>query len=389
MTRFSEEANPMGSRERIARTIEEFDGQGWHRTGTAVDNASGEWLRRRLEEAGVSASLETYPFVRRDVNDCYVEWAGGRLGALPMFDSGETPAAGINGRTGLPGTGTEVCLVTSHAGGPAPELEEARTAGGYKAIISVTTAGRPGLAPRNAESYGKPYGPPVLQVSSEHAAQMARLADASAEVTVVCQSSLLNVTASNVIGTAAGTDADLPPVVVMTPRSGWWQCASERGGGIAVWLEIARGVAAAGLPRTVLFVASTAHELGYWGLEQFLASRSGLAEGAQLWFHLGASVGAALKPQARLFASNDGLEALALKELGSASAPQVDVAVRGARPGGESRIIHDHGGRYVSLLGGSEVFHLEADRWPGAVSLEAVGAYAAACLCIVLASAKA
>jgi hypothetical protein len=32
------------------------------------------------------------------------------------------------------------------------------------------------------------------------------------------------------VGAAARQGRVLPPLVVMTPRSGWWQCASERGG---------------------------------------------------------------------------------------------------------------------------------------------------------------
>ncbi|MEO9254108.1 MAG: hypothetical protein ABI305_01090, partial [Tepidiformaceae bacterium] len=209
------------------------------------------------------------------------------------------------------------------------------------------------------------------------------LAGTHAEVTVVADSSLSPVSASNVIGTVPGTDRSAPPIVVMTPRSGWWNCASERGGGIACWLEIARSVASAGLRPDVVFLASTAHELGYWGLAQFLASRGQLATEARLWLHLGASVGAALQPQPRLFASSDELEAEALGALRRAGAPQVTPAPRAARPGGESRNIYDAGGRYISLLGGSEVFHLEADRWPDAVSVNAVAAIAVACATIV------
>jgi hypothetical protein len=376
------EEDEMESQQRIAKVIKEFDGQGWHRTGTDVDAASGEWLRAQLEDAGLEATLETYPFVRLDIEDCHIEIAGRRLEALPLFDGGVTPPAGVRGKLGLPGQGTDICLVSAVSGGPAPALDEARE-GGYKAIISVTTGGRPGLAPRNAEAYGAPSGPPVLQVSSADGPLLQRLADEHAELTVVASSTLRAVTASNVLGAVPGADLALPPIIVMTPRSGWWECASERGGGIACWLEIARGIAAADLPRTVIFVATTAHELGYWGLAQFLATRPKLAEGAQLWLHLGASIGAALTPRPWLFASSDAFESLALEALWKADAPQVTPAPRGTRPGGESRNIHDAAGPYISFAGGSEVFHLQSDRWPEAVSVESVAAIARACISIV------
>ena len=48
----------------------------------------------------------------------------------------------------------------------------------------------------------------------------------------------------------------------MTPRSGWYSCASERGGGIACWLELMRTLNGRA-PRDVLFVASSGHELGH------------------------------------------------------------------------------------------------------------------------------
>ena len=100
-----------------------------------------------------------------------------------------------------------------------------------------------------------------------------------------------------------------------------------------------------------MFVATTAHELGYWGLAQFLASRPGLAEDAHLWLHLGASVGAALTPQPRLFASSDALESLAIEALWKADAPPGHPGrPRRLRPGGKARDVYDAGGRYVSLL---------------------------------------
>ena len=44
---------------------------------------------------------------------------------------------------------------------------------------------------------------------------------------------------------AAGRDRAAAPVVVMTPRSSWWQSTAERGGGIVCWLETLRALLAA------------------------------------------------------------------------------------------------------------------------------------------------
>ena len=69
--------------------------------------------------------------------------------------------------------------------------------------------------------------------------------------------------------------------MVMTPRSGWWSCGSERGGGIACWLEIMRAVHAAKPARDVLFVASSGHELGHLGLDAYMARRPDLVRAAR------------------------------------------------------------------------------------------------------------
>jgi 2-keto-4-pentenoate hydratase/2-oxohepta-3-ene-1,7-dioic acid hydratase in catechol pathway len=50
--------------ERVAKVIREYDEQGWHRTGTAVDYRSAEWLVARVRDLGVAAQLE--PFTREE-----------------------------------------------------------------------------------------------------------------------------------------------------------------------------------------------------------------------------------------------------------------------------------------------------------------------------------
>src|SRR3954454_9186374 len=114
--------------------------------------------------------------------------------------------------------------------------------------------------------------------------------------------------ADNILATVRGSRADLPPLVVMTPRSGWWRCASERGGGLACWLEIMRAMREAQPVRDVMFVASSGHELGHLGLDDFMARRPGLVSGAKAWIHLGANIGAAQGPGNNLQASDDTME---------------------------------------------------------------------------------
>ena len=59
-----------------------------------------------------------------------------------------------------------------------------------------------------------------------------------------------------------------------------------------------------------------------------------------------------------------------------AGAIPVTAAPRGTTLGGESQVAARHGGRVVALIGNNALFHLEVDRWPEAVDVEAVARFA-------------
>jgi hypothetical protein len=78
-TRRLAEAHTQDAAGLVARTHEllrAFDAQGHHRTGTAVDRASGEWLRREAARAGGQARLMPFDLDRVDVMEAYVELGG-------------------------------------------------------------------------------------------------------------------------------------------------------------------------------------------------------------------------------------------------------------------------------------------------------------------------
>jgi hypothetical protein len=107
-------------------------------------------------------------------------------------------------------------------------------------------------------------------------------------------------TAFNVTTTVAGRDRSLPPLVIMTPRSGWYRCASERGGGIA------------------------------WGNT--------------------------------IQSSDDGMQRMLEQALAPHNLP-VGVRMPHDRvPGGEAEVVHRGGGRYVSVIGSNLLFHNPGDR---------------------------
>lgn len=363
---------------RIGRVIEEYDLQGIHRTGTEVDRRSAEWLRDEAARAGSDVRLESFTLDRVDPGVCRIEIDGRTIDGLPLFDGTFTDASGIRGRLGAPGGSAEILLVTAAAANISSEgrsLADLRRTGPHQAIVVVTNGAHPGLSPMNAALFTAPYGVPVLQVASEYGAWLDERARTGAPLRFIAHATRTRTDAFNVVASVPGRNASLPPSLVITPRSGWWHCASERGGGLACWLEAIRAASEAQAPRTALFLASSGHELGHLGLDGFIEEQKHLVRGAAAWLHLGANIGAA-GGRARLQSSDDAIEATAAAAFESAGAPIAQRVPRGTVPAGEARNIHVGGGRYVSLLGSSPYFHSPADRWPAAVDRTVVERFA-------------
>ena len=365
---------------RIAAAIREYEEQGFHRTATAVDRASGDWLANQVRLTGLPAALESFPVNRVDPVAGTLTIDGRRIEGLPLFDGQFTSAAGIRGRLGPLGSNAEIGLAeTAVNGAAAGALGAARKAGGHLAIVAMTKGRRPGLCPSNGDSFLNPFGPPVLQVSSEEETWLTEHARLGHDAQVVAHVERVAATATNVTAECRGVEPVLPPLVIMTPRSGWYWCGSERGGGIACWLEIMRDLAASPLRRSVLFVASSGHELGHLGIDVFIERRPGIVKNAEAWMHLGANIGAATDPANNLLqASDDGLDAALTSAMTSAGLAVARRAKRGTVPAGEAEAVHGGGGRYVSAIGGSALFHHLDDRGPGATDPAAIARFAAA-----------
>ena len=369
----------MDQKDKIAQVISEFDAQGWHRTGTAVDHESARWLVDKAREIGVAAELEPFGLSRVDPRECCLEVEGERIPGLPMFDGTFTSSQGIRGRIGPLGSGAEIGLGRVTRGGPENRvLDDARKAGDHQGLVAVTAGDRPGLMPMNATAFPKSFGPPVLQVAGETGERLVEYARLGMEVTLAVSVERTEAESFNVVGRIEGAEPDLAPLVVMTPRSGWWQCASERGGGIACWLELMRAIIEAGPRRDVIFVATSAHELGLMGVHDFMRRRPGIETEAFAWLHFGANIGGALDPNARFSATDGELESMIAAALERHNANPAEAVPRGVTVGAESQVIAGLGGRVTAMVGGNPLFHLESDRWPDAVDVDAVAGFAAA-----------
>lgn len=363
--------------QRIGNIIQAYAEQGFHRTGTPVDHASGDWLANEVRQIGLTPTGEEFSLSRVDPGAATLAVNGRTIDGLPLFDGGFT--RGVAGALGDLGGDAPIGLAEiAPNAAETGALGEARRHNRHQAIVVVTRGARPGLCPSNADNFLRPFGPPVLQVASEEASFLAGCARQGARAMLTAQVERVQAPAFNVVATIAGTDRSAAPLVVMTPRSGWWWCASERGGGLACWLEIMRALHDAKPVRDVLFVASSGHELGHLGLDDFIARRPGLVPRAKTWIHLGANIGAAQGPGNHLQASDDEMEGMMADAMTKAGLRIDRRLPRGAVPRGEAENVHRGGGRFISIIGSNDLFHNPADRGPDAVDLQTIERFAGA-----------
>jgi hypothetical protein len=347
---------------RAADWLRAWDSQGLHRTGTEGDEAGAAWLAGEAAALGASVASEAFTLERIDPVDAFLEVDETRIDAMPVFDAPPTGPAGIVGTIGPAGSDAVIGVValSPHAVYTG-EYQELRRNAGHRALVIVCQGANPGMGLLNAEGFRTAYGAPAIHVASAPSGAVGR---------VVADYRRTQATARNIVVTLRGSDASRPPVVVMTPRSSWWQSTAERGGGLVCWLEALRALLAAPPVPDVVLTANSGHELGHLGLDDFIDRRHGWERGA-LWLHWGANLGAT-GGKLSIMSTDDELRDLAQRELARAGqAPDV-VAPKAQVPSGETRDIHRAGGRYLTLVGSNPLFHLPQDRWPYAVDTEAV-----------------
>ncbi len=359
---------------RASGWLQVWDSQGIHRTGTAGDAAGAEWLAAKARALGAETAIEEFAFDRLDPVAACLEIAGRRIDGVPVFDAPPTDAAGITGALGPEIAVVELPPRAVYSGA----FQHLRREGKHRGLVVVCQGDAPGLGLINAEDFPRSYGAPAIHVSSEaHDIVLAAARD-GAPARLVSHSRCTPAHGVNIVVALKAADPGKPPLVVMTPRSSWWQSTAERGGGLVCWLESLRALLADPPGRDVVLTANTGHELGHLGLDDFVARRPGWDHpGGATWLHYGANLGAA-GGWLSLVSNQDDLRSLGLAALAETGQPPDDIPWPTQPPSGETRDIHKAGGRYLTLVGTNPLFHLPQDRWPHAVDVRAVTCIATA-----------
>src|ERR1700687_5180650 len=99
-----------GVEARISRIIRDYEQQGFHRTGTKVDQSSGDWLFEEVRRVGLAPIRESFSLRRVDLVTNVLISADRRIEGVPLFDGGFTDSGGVRGRLGALQSDAEIGL---------------------------------------------------------------------------------------------------------------------------------------------------------------------------------------------------------------------------------------------------------------------------------------
>ncbi len=362
-------------KKRISEIIKDYDNQGIHRTGTKVDLNSAHWLEKEVKRIGLNPYLDEFTINRLDIIETSLNIDNKKIDGIPLFDCIFPDNKIIIGKLGFLKEKNTIGIARTN-NDRFRHLKEYRRSNQHLGLVFITQGLTPGLSLINAENFKEPFGPPTLQISSDYWSWTK--SNVGKEATLTFKTKRTPTKAFNVNVRIKGKNSNLAPLIVMTPRSGWWNCASERGGGIAILLEMMHNFYINPPYRDVIFLANSGHELGHLGLNHFLKENHNLIKNASCWIHLGANISAKSQkkknnvptPIITIQTSDEELEKLALKSMKLVEVKPSWKIPGTKRPYGEARNVFDGNGRYFSILGlFNPLFHHPDDRWPYAIDL--------------------
>ena len=366
-----------------ARLVAAFDASGVHRVGTPGDLASGAWFAAEAAQSGVAMARLPVPIQCTLVEEAYLACAGLRIDGLPMFDS---PAcAGVSGTLCASDGQGDIgfaAFPSNAASIKSQPLEHLRRATRHAALVVATRVTGDSLAPINAQYYTTPFGPPVLQVAGMHHAFLAEQAARNTPVQLVSRYRREAVDSFNIAAHAA-SGTSVPPIAVVTPRTGWWESTAERAGGMVAWLAALHAAGqlqrAGQLTRDVMAWATCGHELGHLGLQELIQRHLPLITGAHYWLHLGANLGSA-GTLTLMVRAVDAVEAQIMRDLLVAEGyPAQHILVEpGSTISGEGHDLMHLGAKVLSLAGSNRHFHAASDRWPANINAPGIASIARA-----------
>ena len=289
----------------IAGDLQRYIDFGIKQSGGPGDEACGAWLEAELAELGFQTERQSFSAPWFEADRAELVCGGIRADVWPQPIVRTTSPDGItaplvrvdsHGQAATSLDGVIALVELPHARwssmfwpGVANPVRAAFE-GGAQACVIITTGPSGKIIALNTDGRTPLYDRPMALLAPDDAAPFLAAAMSGQACTLTVTGSGGRRPAFNLVGRMdRGHDRWL---VVSTPRSGWFTCAGERGGGIAAWLHIARWASRASLPLDLAFVCNSGHEYQYLGAEELLHSVAPPASRTAFWLHLGANLAA-------------------------------------------------------------------------------------------------
>ncbi|MEZ5892507.1 MAG: hypothetical protein R3C58_05090 [Parvularculaceae bacterium] len=302
---FAHAAAVTGDASRVAEDLQRYISFGVKQSGGAGDKACGAWLEDELKQSGFATSRQYFsaPWFEASQAEIAVDDMRAQLWPQPIVQT--TPEQGVtaplvrvdpNGLASAPLNGA-IALVDLPFGrwssmfwDAVRKPVKAAFDGGAAVIIIITNGPSGKVIALNTDGRHPLYDKPMALMAPDDAAPFlaAAMAGKNARVTLTGKGGRRQ--AFNLVGRLDRGKGRW--LAVSTPRSGWFTCAGERGGGVAAWLHIARWASRVARDYDLVFVCNSGHEYQYLGAEELLKNVAPDPAKTAFWLHLGANVAA-------------------------------------------------------------------------------------------------
>jgi hypothetical protein len=383
-----QEPDPLAA-ESLMATIDQYGSAPNHYSGTPADWSELNVIAQQFQADGLQLGSVAYHFPRFEPTNVALSTDSDQIDSAalaPLLYSGTTGPQGIDAPMLAAANGTftpadaagKIVVVTQKGGGKLDPAIEAAIAAGAEGLV-YSTVGVGDLPRKEDVNSRKGTGDfPVLLVGQHSGATVLADAEAGESADLTLQAKLGTATDYDVWGTLPGADPSRR-VFVGTPASSFVPSASERGGGIAILLGLAKHYAQEPVsqrPESLVFLATTGHEVGFLGLEALIEAKGSWFTDADAYVHMGASLGAPTGvenpdgtvtvtpvPPAGLGlhdSENPLIESGSTSAFAAAGQPLVNTQMH-LSGGGEQVYAYQAGVPEISVNGGSLWFHTAAD----------------------------
>lgn len=292
--------------ESVRADLERYIAAGGKASGGSGDEAVGASLAAALLSAGYDVERQTFDVPWFEATKATLVSGDVMARVVPQAIVVPTGASGVSGklvrvtaaRASHGRVADAIALVelphnrwSTAAGGVVKNTVQTVLDRGARAAVVVTTGPTGDALALNAPADMPLFDRPVATLAPRDAAPFFAAAEAGGTARLTIDGRGGRRPATNLIARRDCKQGRW--LIVSTPRSGWFGCAGERGGGVAAWLGLARWAVGALPHHDLAFVCTSGHEYEYRGAEAVLqGGRLPDPSRTALWLHLGANVAA-------------------------------------------------------------------------------------------------